>query len=299
MKPAYAYPSHCGSEDAPAWICFGVYDKNITSRGNLLTTIGLMMPEKASMPSTVSWENESIGFRTNAMMGALSTAIDRVGGADAIMASMEGGYSSFNRMASGINAELSTAMKSSIPTDGGGIEISSGLADAAASYGVDKMVGMLPIRNQDGGSFSTNQTLGMTTGTIRNPYLTAMFRGVDFRSFEFSFNFFPHNEDECNTIHDIIKILRMAHLPDYYHGGGQGSYLFKYPLEFDIVYKWGADDNPYIHKFKPSVLTAIETNFTGYGTWVSMRNGMPASITLDLRFTELDIVTRTDVDEGF
>ena len=141
---------------------------------------------------------------------------------------------------------------------------------------------------------------GIVTGSIPNPYMTMMFKGVNFRTFEFTFKLYPHNTKERDSIHKIIKYLRGAALPP---GGGKGMSpaMLGYPKEFDIEY-WFVDKdgaskpNKYLNKFKRSVIVGIETNYTGAGQFAQMRDGFPTEITLNLRFTELSIVLRDDVD---
>lgn len=297
-KPAYAYPENCGDFDSPAWICFGIYDKQLSRRGSLVTTLGLYMPESATMPSTVSWENERIGYKTRGLANAAHKTISESGGIKNYLNNLHGGTNSLTDVLQAKTAEMATQIMGEGGGQDGAKDIASGVAGNFAIEGGARILSGA-LGTQDGGNLSQDQALGITIGSIRNPYLTALFRGVDFRTFEFSFNFFPHNENECNTIRDMIKILRMASLPQYQSFGTAGDMLLDYPMEFDISYKWGASDNNYIHRFKPAVLVGLDTDYTGYGSWVSMRNGMPASIKLNLRFTELEIVTRRDVHIGY
>lgn len=134
-------------------------------------------------------------------------------------------------------------------------------------------------------------------GKVPNPYLTMLFRGVDFRTYSFSFKFFPYTERDSDVIHDIIKTFRANSLPDY--ASESSNTFLGYPKEVEVAYKWKSTDNPYIHKFKRSVLTAVDVDYTPQGMFAVMRNGMPACIQVNLKLSEIELVMRKDVAEGY
>lgn len=146
-----------------------------------------------------------------------------------------------------------------------------------------------------GGSASTDAIIGAATGQVRNPYLTALFRGVDFRTFEMVFKFSPFQEKDCDTIDQIIKQFRGAALPP--GKSASATAFLGYPNEFEIRYIWRGRENKYLHKFKRCVLTGIDVDYTGMGMWAAMRNGFPAESNLVLRFSEIEIVLRDDVQQ--
>lgn len=149
-----------------------------------------------------------------------------------------------------------------------------------------------------GSSISSSDLLGARMGTVKNPYLTAMFKGVDFRTFDMSFKFSPSSEKDCDIIDNIIKTFRGSGLPQ--GKAADNTAFLGYPREFEIRYIWRGGENKYLHKFKRCVLTGIDVNYTGTGQWTVMRNGFPASINLNMRFSEIEIVLRDDVmKEGY
>lgn len=145
-----------------------------------------------------------------------------------------------------------------------------------------------------GGNVSADTLLG-ASGKVKNPFLIALFKGVDFRTFEMEFKFVPFSESDCNSIQNIIKTLRASSLPD----NSQGDTILGYPKEFEIRYIWKGQENRYLNKFKRCVLTGIDVNYTGMGQWAVMRNGFPAEIFLTLRFSEIEILLRKDIEEGY
>ncbi len=140
-------------------------------------------------------------------------------------------------------------------------------------------------------------TLQTVAGAVPNPYIAQIFRGVDLRQFNFTFKLVPFSEKDCDTILDIIKTFRKYALP-VGSSGGTSPYL-KYPGEVEIEYQFEGSANKYLHKFKRSVITALEVNYTGAGMWGMMRNGFPAETVLDVQLSELSLVLRGDIEQGF
>jgi hypothetical protein len=148
-----------------------------------------------------------------------------------------------------------------------------------------------------GSGVSAETLMGATSQKIPNPYLTMLFRGVDFRTFEFLFKLYPHSQDDTTVIYDMIKAFRMASLPP--GRGSSGDSILGYPNEFTIEYQFEGKPNRWLNRFKRCVLVGIDTDYTGSGMWSMTRDGFPAEITLNLRFTEIEIVLRQDVEDGY
>lgn len=146
-----------------------------------------------------------------------------------------------------------------------------------------------------GGNVSSDDLRGAMEGKIVNPYLTILFKGVDFRTFQFSFKFIPHNKKECETIYSIIQEFRKAALPEKLD---TGVYL-GYPREVDVKYMCYDKENKWLHKFKRCIIKEIDINYTGAGHWTVLRNGFPAETVLNMTLTEREIVVRNDLEEGF
>jgi hypothetical protein len=56
---------------------------------------------------------------------------------------------------------------------------------------------------------------------------------------------------------------------------------------------------PGLYKFKPCVLTSVNVSYTPDGQYVNTDAGAVPALTLDLRFAEISIVTREDIDQGY
>lgn len=157
---------------------------------------------------------------------------------------------------------------------------------------------MAKLANKMGGNVSAEALMGEMQGRIPNPYITMVFKGVDFRKFQMEFKFAPFSEKDCDTIDAIIKAFRANSLPPG-SGANKGPSFLGYPQEVEIRYMWMGKENKWLHKFKRSVLTGVDVNYAAAGIFSTQRNGFPSNIIVTLNFSEVEIVLRQDVEEGY
>lgn len=156
----------------------------------------------------------------------------------------------------------------------------------------DSTLASMGAKLQGGSDVSGQDILAYRGQKILNPYLKMLFRGVNFRNFEMTFRFTPHTADESNTIFQICQEFRAAALPEEVSGG----FKWKYPRELQITYKYQGRDHPWLNKFKRCVITDAHVNYASAGHYASMRNGFPAETELRLQFSEIDLLTRKDIE---
>lgn len=147
------------------------------------------------------------------------------------------------------------------------------------------------LMSKFGSSLSAEDVASAAIGQLKNPYLTMIFRGVDFRKFSFQFKFTPFQPSDAPMIFDIIQSFRKNSLPSH---SPQSAFL-GYPSECEIQYLWQGTPNKWLNQFKRSVCTKVDVNYTAQGVFAAMRDGFPASIVMNVEFTELDIVTADDI----
>jgi len=257
MAKHLIFPSNLVNRDLnPAYINFQFYKNDL---GSLFpeTNISLMMPEGISQPSTVSWDNEKFGMAGDLMRQGIRKFI----GSDTESQSIDS-------MTEAVKARVGNAMIFN--------------AGEVANKGL-------------GGGASSEGLMGSVAGKIPNPYVTAIFRGVNFRNFDFVFRFTPMSEADCVLIDTIISEMRRMALPAY---KTHGAYL-SYPYECSIKYMWKGGPNQWLNKFKKAACTKIDVNYTGTGSFTTLRNGFPSQIVVTTSWSELELVVRGDVDEGF
>ena len=132
-------------------------------------------------------------------------------------------------------------------------------------------------------------------GLAANPRKEQVFKGVDFRTFQFEYQFFPRSVEEAKNVLRIIEQFKYHMHPEF---KDSNSFLYIYPSEFDIVYYQGADENRNIHRHTSCVLTEMSVNYTPNGTFSTFDNGMPTQINVQMSFRELALLTKDRIKDG-
>lgn len=172
-----------------------------------------------------------------------------------------------------------------------GVETMANLLKGAASAsetGIDaaKLAGTALGRKILDGQSYMQKAARVTAG---NSKVEQLFKGVDFRTFTYDYDFAPRSEDEAKAVLDIIRMFRHHMLPEY---ADKNSYLYIYPSEFEIKYFKGDKENTYLEKQMTAVLTNCTVNYTPNGQFNTFANGMPTQIRLQLQFKELGVATK-------
>lgn len=133
------------------------------------------------------------------------------------------------------------------------------------------------------------------SGLAANPRKEQVFKGVDFRTFQFDYQFFPRDEQEAANVLKIIEEFKYHMHPEF---KDNNNFLYIYPSEFDITYYQGGGENMNLHRHTSCVLTEMNINYTPNGTFTSFPNGMPTQINVTLNFRELALLTKDKVKDG-
>ena len=146
---------------------------------------------------------------------------------------------------------------------------------------------------------STADILGASAKVALNPFKEVLFESVDFRSFSFKYKFMPKNRKESDQVFKIIEKFKFHMHPEL----SANKLFFIYPSEFQISYHFGTETNDktgngYFHKFKPCVLESLDVTYGG-DQFSSFRDGNPTEINLSLTFRETEILTKTQIAQGY
>lgn len=149
----------------------------------------------------------------------------------------------------------------------------------------------------------TGGLTNLRAGRAVNPQNEQILDGVPFRSWDFTYDFYPRSKFEANEVLKIIDTFRMAMLPDTYSDvsilGGEevitpdqnpNANFFNYPNIFDIYF-----DGPMGNKvdgFLPAVCSNAQVDYTGGQKFSTFEDGMPVHIQLTLQFLEIKILTQ-------
>ena len=153
-------------------------------------------------------------------------------------------------------------------------------------------VGML------GGNITVDQLMARENGEIFNPNMELLFNGPTLRNFKFSYKMMPRSEQEAEQVRLIIRSLKSNMAVKTKASAGQGgSFFLKTPNVFNLRYRTGNQDHPFLHKFKQCFLTDISVNYTGEASHMTYTDGTPVSMVMDLTFKELEPIYDVDYED--
>jgi hypothetical protein len=141
-----------------------------------------------------------------------------------------------------------------------------------------------------GSQVSFSQVLSRTTGQVLNPNLELLFSGPGLRSFSFNYQLSPRDENEAQTVKNILRVLKQSMSP---RRGTSTAFLCA-PHLFHLSFKKGNGDHPYLNRFKTMALVNIGVNYTGTGTYATYEDGSPVVYNLSMEFQELSPVYNED-----
>ena len=258
------------------------FKRNDPANIDCYCTIALPLPTNLGTAYASTYSNESLGMVGNMAAGE-APAI-----AEALKKSLDGNFKGSVDQLKSISARMAP---------NGGKELLKKLAiyhgEAAAIA-----AGAFAASNFMGGALAipagvaVNQAIkGVKAGlgVARNPYLAAVFEGVNFKSHQFSFQLTPKNAQESNTIRSIISAFRNASLPSDATITG----FYDYPAQVQATF---ADDS-YLFDIKTSVITAFDINYHGKGAYYHDVNGKKAPVEVSININLLETVVRLANDE--
>lgn len=203
---------------------------------------------------------------------------------------------------------------------------SNGITDAMGSQLQEIVKGAIPEVIFDTAAKlqklgSRNAITQRTYNAILNPYTDQIFNGVELRSFTFNWKLVPRNEYEQWEIHNIIKSFRELSLPNT-----QDDFKVRdievdnTPNKFDSSQRWLSIPHYWqidfynitepiksIPKMKPCIISSINVNYTPDGQWSThyatgknnLKGPVPVAYNLSINLSETEIVTSSNISEGY
>ena len=149
-----------------------------------------------------------------------------------------------------------------------------------------------------------DQFKSLATGQIANPRPVQVFEGTNVRSFKFSWLLAPRNYNEAKGVLGLIEKLRYYAHSDF---ADDTKFFIRQPAEFEIEFKLpSGETNKNIPRIRRCVMTDINVLFNdGNGRWTTFMSdqtgdqGIPTHIRLTLAFSEIGIVTSSDIEAGY
>ena len=143
-------------------------------------------------------------------------------------------------------------------------------------------------------------------GVVPNNNLALLFNSPTLREFTFTWKMTPRSREEATRIKNIIRFFKQGMAPKkgISSSTGGASYFLGTPNVFDIKFKTTRDkydilnENDAVVRIKTCACTGTAVNYTPDGMWNAYEKGQPVSVTLSLRFSELEPIFDTDYDEN-
>ena len=197
---------------------------------------------------------------------------------------------------SGVDNILLTLAIPAAVTAAAAIKLKGGGADALkmlARSGIFGAVGLIP------GMENTQAAYDKAKGQAVNPQQEMVFSKVNFREFEFPFEFAPKNAQEKDQMHKIINLFKF-HMHPEYQSTTRG--YFNVPSEFQITYMYKDGANMYIPKISRCVLKDMSVDYSPEGVFTTFKGdgagAHPVLTKMELTFNETEIMTKETIAAG-
>ena len=133
------------------------------------------------------------------------------------------------------------------------------------------------------------------SGTALNPRNEQFYDSPDFRSFSYTFDFWPRSADEAKAVEDIILIFKYNSAPGKADLAGA---QFNIPNYFKISYMNGGEPNPHLNLISACYCTGVDVDYAPDGQPSFFEDGSPVHTRLTVNFTEDRILTKSDIEAG-
>jgi hypothetical protein len=123
-------------------------------------------------------------------------------------------------------------------------------------------------------------------GLAINPVLFMLFQQPAFKEYTFSWTLAPNNEQESETLVNIIEYFKVNMLPS--KAGIGGGLLWNYP-KIAIV-KFYPDDT-FTFRLKPCAILSVQVDYSGAGGPSFFKNGAPTVVNFTVLMKEIQLNT--------
>ena len=135
-------------------------------------------------------------------------------------------------------------------------------------------------------------------GQIITPRLELMFTNMGRREFSYTFVFIPRDLNESVSVENIVHEFKSNMAADFKEDMGvvAGMRTMSIPNIFKIEYMYHGAENTHLNTIGFCALRNVEVSY-GSDRFVSYEGGYPQTTKLTLNFSELDIITKTAINE--
>ena len=127
------------------------------------------------------------------------------------------------------------------------------------------------------------------------------FKGVDRRSFQYTFKMIPKNSREADEIRKIVFAFKSNMLPELTEGKDRDTMTT--PNTFNSQYMYKGKENDYVHRVSECFLENVQVSYGGdrYKTFEPHADdgAPPVETSITLAFKEIEIMTRERIFQGY
>ena len=286
-------PNRLGQGRNNAGFNFGGGAAQAAVRVNPLGAIMLPMPDNIKDINSVGWESDSLDSLS---AKALNTGMGAVDAANI--------NSAKERLAAAGNNKPNAIQVAVEAAKGAGGAISGGLMDAGNAIQDTKVKEALKAKfvadavNVFGANINSSNLVSRTTGQVLNPNMELLFKGVNLRSFTYSFSLTPRDRSEATQCKAIINTFKRRMAAKNAPSGGSADGIFiKAPDIFRIKFMSGGDDHPFLYKLKPCALKTMDVVYTDGTPYMTYEDSTPVKMRMTLQFQELEPVYSENYDQ--
>ena len=242
------------------------YDKNnvrvkMPTRKRLDTAIALYMPAQVQVTYGAKYTDTEI----SALAGAIGQAV--------------------GDMTAGMS--LSDTYNKVVPM------VTEGLQKKALLMGADLLDGI--------GISGVREAVEIGRAEVIADRMQLAFKGVDRRSFQYTFKMIPRNSREADEIKKIVSAFKFNMMPEYKEGESRDT--LNYPATFNIEYHYRGKENTYLNRVSECFLENMQVSYGGdrYKTFDPHNNegAPPVETSITLAFKEIDVMHRQKMVDGF
>lgn len=137
---------------------------------------------------------------------------------------------------------------------------------------------------------------GNNADQVVNPFNSILYAGPILREFQLDFSLYARNKDESENIRRIIKAFKLAMHPGAEKGNV--STFFDYPCCFDIFFLTPSPTKMF--NIRRAALTNMAVDYAGAQVPSFFAESFaPVDIQMSLQFKEMEVLTRTEIDENY
>ena len=253
---------------------------------SILGTILLPVPEALTDMNGVSWDTDSL----NAISAAIVQGATNV--VDAATAANPGQFNSLM----GATAEAAKAAGGQLKEELLGFSKAISGPNGSDMRNALKTKFIADASNLLNANVDAQSILSRTTGQILNPNMELLFKGVQLRTFGFTFKLTPRSRAESQEIKAIINTFKRRMSAKRSTGSSRSGVFISSPDVFQLEFRSGNRKHPFLFSMKKCALVDMNVSYSDQGAYITYEDATPVAMTLNLRFRELSPVYEEDYD---